>query len=215
MTKRVRARIWLTAAGIASVVTILVVIAVEPSLFTGRREINRHDAEHLPIVGSKPDTVLYMRLDVEDVEKSRIPIVLEKPEPEKVQPPPDKTPPPAPAGGPEDLSDIGDLVGDASTAMPRGESIEPVKIPPRPLQITWPDTRHLEHCLGHQIDVRIQVDEDGRILDVEVQGTSEHPEDCAKAALESARKIVFSPGRINGRPMKMWTEIRIEFRDSD
>ncbi len=215
MKNRVRTRIWLTVAGIAVLVNILVLIAVKPSLFMTLRTSEAPDGEHHAIAGPKPDAVLYMRLDVEDVEKPRIPIVSEKPEPEEVQPPPDKTPPPAPAGNPEDLSDIGDLVGDASTAMPRGQSIEPVKIPPRPLQITWPDTRHLKHCLGHQIDVRIQVDEDGRILDVEVQETSDHPEDCVNAALESARKIVFSPGRINGRPVKMWTEIRIEFRERD
>jgi hypothetical protein len=85
-----------------------------------------------------------------------------------------------------------------------------IKIPPRPLQITWPDTRDLEHCLGQHIDVRIQVDEDGSILRIEA-GELDHPEDCLEAALKSAREIVFAPGRINGKPARMWTQIQIDF----
>ena len=93
----------------------------------------------------------------------------------------------------------------------KGPGAELVEIPPRPLEITWPDTHDLKHCIGHQIDVRIQVDEDGTILNVEVDDTGQ-PSDCVMAALESAREIVFSPGLINGKPAKMWTQIRIDFK---
>ncbi|MBP2680831.1 MAG: hypothetical protein H6Q78_694, partial [Candidatus Krumholzibacteriota bacterium] len=33
--------------------------------------------------------------------------------------------------------------------------------------------------------------------------------------LESAARIVFAPGTIGGRAVKMWTEIRVDFRAKD
>jgi hypothetical protein len=79
------------------------------------------------------------------------------------------------------------------------------------MEITWPDTHHLEHCLGQHIDVRIQVSKTGEILQMHVED-EDHPEDCLKAALDSARRIVFAPGKINGRPARMWTRIQIDFQ---
>jgi hypothetical protein len=84
-------------------------------------------------------------------------------------------------------------------------------IPPRALEITWPDTRDLGHCLGHHIDIMIQVDEKGSIVSIKPLD-SNHPQDCIDAALESARQIVFEPGRVNGVPASMWTQVRIDFR---
>ena len=75
----------------------------------------------------------------------------------------------------------------------------------------WLATQDLGHCLGRYIDVQIQVGETGEIIQVHLPDT-EHPPDCLSAALESARRIVFAPGKINGRPARMWTEIRIDFR---
>jgi hypothetical protein len=114
-------------------------------------------------------------------------------------------------GGSSSGSELGGLIGDASRTIPRGSVPDLVKIPPRPLQITWPDTRRLKHCLGHQIRVRIQVDEEGTIVRVEIPD-DDHPADCVSAALESAGQILFAPGTIGGKPVKMWTEIRIDFR---
>jgi TonB family protein len=215
MRKRVRARVWLVFIGIAVLLHVVVLFIVKPSVFSILRGRDPRLGESPAPPGADPDAVLYLRVDVEDVEKPRIPIVSSEPEPADVNASPDEAPSPAQRRGSEELTDLEGMVGDASTAMPRGEGVEPAKIPPRPLQITWPDTRRLKHCLGHRIDVRIQVDDDGRILAVEAQESSDHPEDCVNAALESAKKIVFSPGRINGRPVRMWTEIRIEFRRPD
>ncbi|MEJ2722620.1 MAG: energy transducer TonB, partial [bacterium] len=115
------------------------------------------------------------------------------------------------APSPPDVS-LDNLLGDASQTLPQGPGANLVQIPPRPLEITWPDTRKLKHCLGHQIGVRIQVAEDGAILHVAVDEEG-HPPDCVAAALESARRIVFAPGKINGKPAKMWTQIRIDFKE--
>jgi TonB family protein len=79
------------------------------------------------------------------------------------------------------------------------------------VEITWPDTRQLRHCLGEDIDVRIEVDEDGTVLSVEPVDKKQ-PKDCMRAAIESARAIVFEPGEVDGVPTRMWTQVRIEFR---
>ena len=107
--------------------------------------------------------------------------------------------------------DIEALVGEAAEAMPGNTGEQPVVIPPRPIEITWPDTRGLKHCLGHFIDVQIQVGEHGEVLQVAAKDDMP-PEDCVQAALESARRIVFEPGRRDGRAATLWTEVRIEFR---
>jgi hypothetical protein len=69
----------------------------------------------------------------------------------------------------------------------------------------------LRHCLGHHIDIRIEVDERGKVLRVEPMDMN-HPQDCIAAALESAGKIVFEPGQVDGTTTRMWTQVRIDFR---
>jgi hypothetical protein len=86
-----------------------------------------------------------------------------------------------------------------------------VSIPPRPIEITWPDTRSLQHCLGHYIDVKIHVSATGKILDAQA-AEEDHPADCLQAALDSANRIIFEPGQIDGQPARMWTLVRIDFR---
>jgi hypothetical protein len=155
--------------------------------------------------------VLSIPVEYEDTEQRSVPLIsiaeeAEKPEEPQTAEPADGSAPPGSGG-----SDLGDLVGDAGQTIPRGAAPELVKIPPRPLQITWPDTRRLKHCLGHRISVRIQVDEQGAIVRIE-GGDGDHPPDCVRAALESAGRIVFAPGTIGGKPVRMWTEIRIDFQ---
>ena len=58
------------------------------------------------------------------------------------------------------------------------------------------------------------MDETGAIVRVEIPD-DDHPADCVSAALESAGQILFAPGTIGGKPVKMWTEIRIDFRRKD
>ena len=106
--------------------------------------------------------------------------------------------------------DLDEILGDAPQALPQGPGTEIIEIPPRPLQISWPDTGKLKHCLGQHIDVRIQVDADGSILHI-VAHEGDHPADCLEAAVESAKQIIFAPGTINGKPARMWTQIQIDF----
>ncbi|MFQ5511692.1 MAG: energy transducer TonB [Candidatus Krumholzibacteriia bacterium] len=111
----------------------------------------------------------------------------------------------------ETPADIENLVGESPQTMPDNIGPEAVVIPPRPLEITWPDTRRLKHCLGHHVDVHIEVSAEGHILQVKADDPGQPP-DCIEAALRSARLIVFEPGHKDGHPATMWTRVRIEFR---
>ncbi len=115
-------------------------------------------------------------------------------------------------GGQSDAPlDVDNLLGESPQTLPHNIGPEEVMIPPRAIEITWPDTRSLGHCLGHHIDMMIQVDEKGSIITIKTLD-SNHPQDCIDAALESASQIVFEPGRVNGVPASMWTQVRIDFR---
>jgi len=107
--------------------------------------------------------------------------------------------------------DLEDLTGDHQSPLPTTSSGTASAVPPRPVEITWPETSQLKHCLGLHIDVRIRVGEDGEIKQVEsVQ--KDYPADCIAAALDAARRIRFVPGHLDGNPKEMWTLIRIGFR---
>jgi len=83
-------------------------------------------------------------------------------------------------------------------------------VPPRPIEITWPDTRKLSHCVGLRIDVRIRVDALGRVERVEPASTG-LPEDCVRAALDTAKRIKFTPGTVDGKPATLWSLVTIDF----
>ena len=104
-----------------------------------------------------------------------------------------------------------EILADSPDPRPYQPEPQTTTLPPRPLEITWPDTRELSHCLGHEIVIRIQVGQQGEILSA-MATDDDHPADCILAALESARQIVFSPATIDGVPASMWTEVRIDFR---
>ena len=141
-------------------------------------------------------------------------------------PPP---PPPPPRPAPTDTAtvlpresradtrpdlDVDDLLDQA--AGPRGGSASTVvaAVPPRPIEITWPETRQLKQCIGQSVNVRIRVSEEGQVKDVKVIPSDVLPA-CSDAALAAARHIRFEPGRQGGVPVAMWTEVRIDFQRRD
>ena len=111
----------------------------------------------------------------------------------------------------EPSADVESLVGDAPQTLPDNIGPPAVVILPRPVEITWPDTRSLKNCLGQHVDVQIEVSSDGSILQVKVADATQ-PAECIAAALQSARLIIFEPGVKDGLPVTMWTRVRIEFR---
>lgn len=113
---------------------------------------------------------------------------------------------------PGDRIDLHDLIGDSEMPLVSPGSEQAVLIPPKPLELAWPDTRGLKRCLGESIELRILVARDGTILEIRVVDQS-RPQPCIDAALSAARKIVFTAGLANGEPAEMWTQIRIDFRE--
>lgn len=138
----------------------------------------------------------------------------------------DLTPPPLPPPVREDTAtvrpdepradprpdlDLDDLLereaGPRGGASPAGVA----SVPPRPVEITWPETRQLKQCIGLSVSVRIHVSEEGKVGDVKLVSAGVLPA-CAGAALEAARHIRFEPGRHGGIPVAMWTDVRIDFQ---
>jgi hypothetical protein len=208
---------WLVIIAAALLAHLAVFLYVKPSAIRVMRRVVAPGSEKPTKAGTYPDAVFSIPVEYENSQSEPRPVPVVTLEPEHEEPPPETTT--EGAASPSDRTgapstDLGALAGDASRTIPRGSDSGLVRIPPRPLQITWPDTRRLKHCLGHQIRIRIQVDETGRITRIEAPD-EDHPPDCINAALESARQIVFAPGTIGGRPVTMWTEIRIDFRTKD
>lgn len=144
-----------------------------------------------------------------------------------VTPPP--PPPPAPKPAPVDTTrvrpekekpdrridmDLGDLLDRDAGAHGGASSSEVASIPPRPVEITWPETRQLKQCIGQSVNVRILVAENGRVKEVKIVPADILPA-CADAALAAARHIRFEPGRTGGVAAEMWTEVRIDFQKRD
>jgi TonB family protein len=143
-----------------------------------------------------------------------------------VTPPP---PPPPPKPAPVDTTrvrpekeepeprpdiDVGDLVDKDAGAHGGASSTEVASVPPRPVEITWPETRQLKQCIGQSVNVEILVAEDGKVKDVKVVPSDILPA-CADAALAAARHIRFEPGRTGGVAATMWTQVRIDFQKRD
>jgi hypothetical protein len=213
--ERERLTHWLLIVAAALVLHLALLLYIKPSVFTFFARTPAPPARPYTDPSQTPDAILSIPVELED-EAPEEPfqilsdnIAARGPDDRATQPalPEDR------AGPGTDL-DITDMVGDASRTLPQAPDAELLQTPPRPLQITWPDTHRPERCLGHQITVLIQVDERGIILQVHPEAAN-HPSDCVSAAVESARQIAFAPGTINGRPAKMWTRIRIDFRGHD
>jgi TonB family protein len=62
-----------------------------------------------------------------------------------------------------------------------------------------------------QVDIKVLVDEKGRVLDVERIGTKAGF-GFDEAALDAARRAVFQPATKEGTRVKMWTTLRVSFK---
>ncbi|UCG53108.1 MAG: energy transducer TonB [Candidatus Latescibacterota bacterium] len=215
MKKRKRSKEWIFFIGVAVLVHLALFIYIKPSFFTAFKRSPLEDAATAPRGTGMPDAIVYIPIEIDEtVERTPVEQLSDESPLEETIEKTDR--PQTPTSGAPSQFDIAidSLLGEATHTLPQGPGAQLVVIPPRPLEITWPDTRKLKHCLGHQINVRIQVSEEGEILRVDVEDDA-HPSDCVMAALDSARRIVFAPGKINGEPVKMWTQIRIDFKRKD
>jgi len=209
--KRKHTKQWLFFVAAAVVLHFLLVLYIKPSFFVLFNKSPEIATETSTRGRIHPDAILYIPIEIEENEEKPTERISEESDIEKPIDPTDRQTFPKPQRPAKNHVNIEDFLGESSQTLPQAPGTAVVKIPPRPLEITWPDTRDLRHCLGHHIDVRIQVGENGKILQLQPE-EGDYPADCLSAALDSARRIVFAPGQINGRPVRMWTHIRIDFQ---
>jgi len=206
--RRSNSRYWLVIILIALAVHIFLLFSLKPH----HLDIFKKSIDDNIAVSSRrasfPDAIIAISVDVEG----------EEPMPVEIERPPDESPEnddmetDNPWEGDPEPVDILELVGESHAPLPSTPSTHAALIPPRPVEITWPETKNLSHCLGMHVDVRIRVNEKGKILVVEPAPAEGLPDDCTAAAVRAARRIVFLPGTVDGRAETMWTEIRIDFR---
>lgn len=213
-TQRKRTREWTIIVAAAILFHAVLFFSIRPGFFTAFKKTVADDASPGPSRPFGTNAIVTIAIEIDDQPQDATEQNLVQ-QPNEVATEPRKQQlerPASPRGSPDDEAlDVESLTGRSPQTLPQKLGPQGLIIPPRPIEITWPDTRNLRHCLGHNIDVRIEVDERGKVLNVEALG-GDHPSDCARAAVESAQRIVFEPGEIDGVATPMWTQIRIEFR---
>ncbi len=92
----------------------------------------------------------------------------------------------------------------------KGSSVNTVK--PKPIYIPWPEyPEWFEGEVEGKVKLKLFVDKDGKVQQVEVLKGLSHPR-LTRIAVSSARRIQFTPGRLNGVPQSMWVELTIGFK---
>jgi hypothetical protein len=205
--RRGGSRYWLVIVLIAVGVHLFLLFSLKPRHFNVfRRSIDERVATSSR-PASFPDAIIAITVDVEGEEPP--PIEIEKPPEDQREEEVSEVE--TPHEGDVSSEDLMEILGESHAPLPSQPSTRFAVIPPRPIEITWPETKNLRHCLGMHVDVRIRVSDTGKILILEPADAA-LPDDCTAAALRAARRIVFLPGTVDGRPETMWTEIRIDFR---
>ncbi len=206
--RRGNPRNWILIILLAILGHFVLLLFVQPSFF-GIFKKSIYDTEASSSASSAfPHAIIPIPVDVEGDESQPVEIV--ESEQSSVDTDAAET---APERDTEsDSENILDIVNDAQSPRPGIPSSSSAVIPPKPVEITWPDTKDLHHCLGLRITVRIRVGKEGKISRVEPVRDN-LPDDCTDAALRAARRIIFLPGKINGKPAAMWTTLQIDFRD--
>jgi hypothetical protein len=211
--RRESRRKWWVIAAIVLALHFALLLFVKPEYFDFLlRDARSPSGARSSSASSMPDAIIAIQIDVENAEAD---IPTDPNASTAVPSPPVTRPIEREGSGEQDAMqtiDVGDILGDAAKPREGGGTSRAETIPPRPVEITWPETRRLKHCIGHHVDVRILVAEDGRIRDVKPQDNDIAP-DCLRAALDAARRIKFTPGRVNGKPAELWAQVRIDFEE--
>lgn len=206
---RSRSRYWAVFIIAALAVQLLIFLAVRrPFLDIFHRSNTESPGASSPLA-SFPDAIVAITIEIEGDEPTpEQSNEHSTPRPPSVEDSPNRT-----GQGTSRIAniDILDITGEAQTPIPSEPSGRNAAVPPRPVEITWPNTKDLGHCLGLRISIDILVSKDGDVLDVTpVEG--DFPRDCIDAALDAARRIKFTPGQMKGKPVEMSTRLRIDFR---
>jgi hypothetical protein len=205
--RRRKPRFWLLIILIAVAVHLIILFGVKTQYFNVFRKSIDDNIASSSRQASFPDAIVAITVDVEGDETAPVEIV----EPPVEQRETNTEQVDSPNEQDSNSEDVLDILGDLQTPLPSRPSTQAAVIPPRPIEITWPETKNLSHCLGMHVDVRIHVGINGEILGIDPVD-SRIPDDCAAAAVSAAKRIVFLPGTVDGHAKAMWTDIRIDFR---
>lgn len=121
------------------------------------------------------------------------------PEPQRAEP---VQPAPAPVQAPVRKTQLGDLVSP-------GPGVTPPRLTSR-LDPRYPAAAQRLNKAA-QIDIRVLVDENGRVVDAQRAG-AKAGFGFDEAALEAARRATFSPPTKDGVRVKMWYPLRVAFQ---
>lgn len=125
-----------------------------------------------------------------------------KTEPAAEKPAPAPAPTQAAAPKPQPSVQMGDLVQPgAGVAAPRLASNLDPRYPPAAKRLNR----------AAQVDVKVLVDEHGKVLDADRIGTKAGF-GFDEAAIDAARRAVFQPATKDGVKVKMWTTLRVNFK---
>jgi hypothetical protein len=206
MAEKKKAIYWTAFIAVAILVHFTLLLTIKPSFFSFFRKNIQSDDVGAAQSFTGGEVILTIPIEIED---------------ETSEPTPEERvnhTQPAESDNPNTNNDfsslydnLDDLLGNGAQTIERNSGPRPVAVPPRPVEITWPDTRRLGHCIGSHVIVNIQVGSEGDIMQIRPQRAN-LPADCIRAAIEAAEKIKFTPGSLNGVPSKMWTKVRIDFR---
>lgn len=210
---RRRALYWGGFVLVALLLHLLLFVGIRQGFFEVFRTAIEDEGGASSASASFPDAIIAITIEIEDGEEEPLTETSERttPTPPSTDPSDDRRE--SRGEDPLERIDLDEFTGEASVKIPAdgGGGGRETAVPPRPVEITWPETRGLGHCLGLEIAIRIEVDENGEVLQVKAVDDS-HPADCTRAALDAARQIRFRPGLVKGRPARMWTQLRIDFR---
>jgi hypothetical protein len=205
---RRRSRQWVLFAALAIAVHLLLLLTVKQEFFDVFKRSIDNDLGASSPHSSRPQAIVVIPIEVESDEAEVVDVIIEEPQDE----PPSEEPTDEQREGEEtEAVNILDVIGESQAPIPSSPTTASAIVPPRPIEITWPETEKLGHCLGLYVDIRIRVADDGRLLRVEPV-PSDNPGDCTQAAIDAAERIKFRPGTVDGTAKTMWTQIRIEFR---
>jgi TonB family protein len=125
-----------------------------------------------------------------------------KPDPAAEKPAPAPAPTQATAPKPQPSVQMGDLVQPgAGVAAPKLASNLDPRYPPAAKRLNR----------AAQVDVKVLVDEHGKVLDADRIG-AKAGFGFDEAAIDAARRAVFQPATKDGVKVKMWTTLRVNFR---
>lgn len=210
MKRQDTAKYWLGFILAAVLFHLLLLLTVKTSVFSIFLKPISEPSETRTSSPFAPDAIITIPVTLEDEVREQAAEVPAASDRATDQHPVDIRPPSG--GAPDQPPNVDELIGDGDMPLQSPGSDRAVLIPPRPVEIAWPDTRNLKQCVGESIELQILVAVDGTIKEITVVDST-HPRECIEAARTAAAKIVFIPGRADGVPTEMWTHIRIDFRE--